>query len=70
MEAREVNRRIERLGGVVARQKASHRIYKARYGSNGTIQAVVAQHSGDMPLGTLRSIEKAMEPAFGNGLLL
>ena len=30
--------------------------------------SVVPQHSGDIPIGTLRSIERAMEPVFGEGV--
>ncbi|MEI6623681.1 MAG: hypothetical protein WCP28_17455 [Actinomycetes bacterium] len=55
-------------------RRGSHRKYKATYrrddGSIGTVQAIVAQHGGDMPLGTLRAIERALEPAFGRGRLL
>ncbi len=69
-----MNRRLERLGAVKASQRGSHRKYKASYkrldGSAWTVQTIVAQHRGDMPLGTLRSIEESMEPAFGKGWLL
>ena len=55
-------------------QRGSHRKYKATYlradETLGTVQAIVAQHGGDMPVGTLRAIERALEPAFGHGWLL
>lgn len=73
MRAREVNRRIERLGGRMARQVGSHRRYVVtRTTADGrTISCVttVAQHPGDIPKGTLHAIEKDLEPAFGKGWL-
>lgn len=73
MEAREVNRRIERLGGVMARQVGSHRRYVVTYtgaaGEQATVTTTVAQHAGDIPAGTLRAIERDLEPAFGKGWL-
>jgi predicted RNA binding protein YcfA (HicA-like mRNA interferase family) len=73
MRAREVNRRIERLGGFSVRQVGSHRRYVAEYvrsdGSAGRCSTTVAQHARDMPAGTLRQIEKDLEPAFGKGWL-
>ncbi len=74
VRANDVNRRLERLGAIKVSQRGSHRKYKASYkrvdGSTGTVQTIVAQHRGDMPQGTLRSIEESMEPAFGKGWLL
>lgn len=73
MRAREVNRRIERLGGLMARQVGSHRRYVVTYkhaaGSEATVATTVPQHQGDIPLGTLRAIERDLEPAFGRGWL-
>lgn len=73
MRAREINRRIERLGGVMARQVGSHRRYVVTYtdaaGGQMTVATTVAQHSGDIPAGTLRAIERDLEPAFGRGWL-
>jgi predicted RNA binding protein YcfA (HicA-like mRNA interferase family) len=73
VRAREVNRRIERLGGVVARQAGSHRRYLVRYadaaGKPTTVATTVPQHAGDIPSGTLRAIERDLEPAFGKGWL-
>jgi predicted RNA binding protein YcfA (HicA-like mRNA interferase family) len=69
VRARDVNRRIERLGGEKTRQTGSHRRYRAiRDGI--TAFTTVQQHAGDMPLGTLHSIEKDLEPVFGKGWLL
>lgn len=64
MKAREVNRAIERRGGYVLRQVGSHRRYEARKGDM-VCKTTVAQHAGDIPAGTLRKIEKDMEPVFG-----
>ncbi|MEV0214387.1 type II toxin-antitoxin system HicA family toxin [Micromonospora sp. NPDC050695] len=72
MRAREVNQRIEKLGGKETRQRGSHRRYEASTTRNGetvTARTTVAQHTGDIPNGTLRAIEKDMEPVFGEGWL-
>nr|MDT0660804.1 type II toxin-antitoxin system HicA family toxin [Micromonospora sp. DSM 115978] len=72
MRAREVNRRIERLGGKQVRQRGSHRMFEATSTVDGetvTVRTVVAQHAGDIPAGTLRAIERDMEPVFGKGWL-
>ncbi len=73
MRARDVNRRIESLGGVLARTVGSHRRYQATYqtadGTTATCSTTVAQHPGDIPAGTLRAIERQMAPAFGKGWL-
>ncbi len=68
-----MNRRIERLGGHMIRQRGSHRRYEATRllpdGSTVASQTTVPQHAGDIPNGTLRAIEKDMAPAFGEGWL-
>ena len=73
MKAREVNRRIQRLGGIAVRQVGSHRRYVVSYtneaGQEMTLATTVAQHGGDIPAGTLRAIERDLEPAFGKGWL-
>lgn len=68
MRAREVNRAIERRGGYTVRQVGSHRRYEAVTGDIKR-QATVAQHPGGIPTGTLRKIEKDLEPVFGKGRL-
>ncbi|WP_322749830.1 MULTISPECIES: type II toxin-antitoxin system HicA family toxin [unclassified Frankia] len=69
MRAREVNRAIERAGGVFVRQVGSHRRYRATYlGTDGhaaRAETAVPQHPGDIPTGTLARIEADMAPAFG-----
>jgi len=69
VRAREVNRRIERLGGKMARQVGSHRRYVATYtdaaGREATVATTVPQHAGDIPAGTLRATERDLEPALG-----
>jgi predicted RNA binding protein YcfA (HicA-like mRNA interferase family) len=73
VRAREVNRRIERLGGLMARQVGSHRRYVITYtdagGSEAKAATTVPQHQGDIPRGTLRAIQRDLEPAFGRGWL-
>lgn len=73
MRAREVIREIERRGGQFTRQVGSHRRYTAAAkGANGatvTAHATVPMHNGDIPTGTLASIEKQLEPVFGKGWL-
>ncbi|MDQ3475027.1 MAG: type II toxin-antitoxin system HicA family toxin [Actinomycetota bacterium] len=69
VRAREVNVEIERLGGVILRQVGSHRRYAEDYalpdGTTGRAVTIVAQHPGDIPTGTLRKIERDLEPALG-----
>jgi predicted RNA binding protein YcfA (HicA-like mRNA interferase family) len=69
MRAREVNRRIERLGGVMIRQVGSHRRYAVVFtddsGAEARAVTTVPQHPGDFPAGTLRAIEQDLEAALG-----
>ncbi|MDH6180406.1 putative RNA binding protein YcfA (HicA-like mRNA interferase family) [Microbacteriaceae bacterium SG_E_30_P1] len=68
MNARDVNRRIEERGGVVLRQKGSHRFYRVEV--DGAIaHTTVPQHAGDIPKGLLAKIQRDMEPALGKGWL-
>lgn len=69
-----MNRRIERLGGVMCRQTGSHRRYKVGYtdhvtGAEAVAFTTVPQHPGDIPVGTLRAIERDLEITFGKGWL-
>ena len=68
-----MNRRIERLGGMMARQAGSHRRYVIIYtdaaGAAAKVATTVPQHPGDIPAGTLRAIERDLEPALGKGWL-
>ena len=72
VKAREVNRRIERLGGLMARQVGSHRRYVVTYadadGSEAKVATTVPQHQGDIPRGTLRAIERDLEPRVRKGM--
>jgi predicted RNA binding protein YcfA (HicA-like mRNA interferase family) len=67
VKAREVNRRIERLGGRVVRQTGSHRRYVVTFidpaGREAKAFTSVAQHAGEIPSGTLRAIERDLEIA-------
>jgi predicted RNA binding protein YcfA (HicA-like mRNA interferase family) len=69
VRAREVNRAIERAGGVFVRQVGSHRRYRATYtdsdGREARAETAVPQHPGDIPTGTLARIEADLAPAFG-----
>ena len=68
-----MNRRIERLGGMMARQAGSHRRYVMTYtdaaGAAAKVATTVPQHPGDIPAGTLHAIERDLEPALGKGWL-
>ena len=73
VKAREVNRRIERLGGVIVRQVGSHRRYVVAFTdaneAEAKVSTTVPQHAGDIPAGTLRAIERDLEAALGKGWL-
>jgi predicted RNA binding protein YcfA (HicA-like mRNA interferase family) len=69
-----VNRRIEAYGGVLLRQVGSHRRYVVRVaaGAGGpdiVLYTTVPQHGDDIPIGTLRAIERDLAPALGIGWL-
>jgi len=64
VKAREVNARIERAGGQQVAQRGSHRKYLAVV-AGVTARTTVLQHTGDIPIGTLRAIERDLEPVFG-----
>ncbi len=64
MTPREVTRIIERNGGVLLRQRGSHRQYEAR-----ATRADGTEVTGDIRPGTLHAIERDLEPAFGKGWL-
>ncbi len=53
----------------MVRQVGSHRRYTITYvdsnGRSAMASTTVAQHPGDVPTGTLRAIERDLEPAFG-----
>jgi predicted RNA binding protein YcfA (HicA-like mRNA interferase family) len=68
VRAREVNRRIERLGGVHVRTVGSHRRYQVSHDGR-TASTAVPQHPGDIPTGTLGKIEKDLAPVLGKGWL-
>jgi predicted RNA binding protein YcfA (HicA-like mRNA interferase family) len=65
MRATEVNRRIEGLGGEHRGTRGSHRRYVVRYGDGRTVRTYVPIHPGDLPKGTVRKIERDLEPALG-----
>ena len=63
--AREVLQRIKAKGGVIVRQRGWHvRV------QTGRCFATVPDHGArDVPPGTLRSIERQLEPCLGKGWL-
>lgn len=56
---------IERSGGALVRQRGSHRLYRVVAADGTTAQTVVPQHGGDIPVGTLRAIERDLVPVLG-----
>ena len=54
MSSKEVEKKLKKAGGEVVRQTGSHRQYKMPNGKLVTVQ----QKKKDIPLGTLKSIEK------------
>ena len=69
MKAREVNKRIESLGGIVTRRRGSHRRYTVTAPDGTDYHTTVPQHSGDVPAGTLAAIARDLAPALGKGWL-
>ena len=68
MKAREVNRKIEVRGGLILRQRGSHRFYRVEV-DGAVAHTTVPQHPGDIPIGLLRKIERDLEPVLGKGWL-
>jgi predicted RNA binding protein YcfA (HicA-like mRNA interferase family) len=68
VKAREVNARIQRAGGQQVGQRGSHRKYSVVV-DGVTARTTVPQHTGDIPAGTLRAIERDLEPVLGKGWL-
>ena len=65
MTPRELRRILESLGVEEVRQVGSHLTVRI-----GAYQTVIPVHHGqDIATGTLRSIERALEPALGKGWL-
>jgi predicted RNA binding protein YcfA (HicA-like mRNA interferase family) len=60
-----VEKVLRRNGATMIRQKGSHRVW-----SIGACTTVVPAHPGeDVKPGTLRAIERSMEPCLGKGWL-
>lgn len=65
MTGREVLRVLRRLGCEEVRQRGSHVRVRCR-----TCQTTVPVHAGrDLPPGTLKAIERDLEPCLGKGWL-
>ena len=69
MRAREVNARIESKGGIALRQRGSHRLYSVTANGITAITTVPQHGTQDIPTGTLRAIERDLEPVLGKGWL-
>jgi len=68
VRAREVERRIERLGGEHVRTVGSHKRYRVTSG-NVTASTAIPQHPGDIPTGTLAKIQRDLAPVLGKDWL-
>src|SRR5207237_4953955 len=65
MTGREILRRLRRLGCEIVRQRGSHVRVRC-----GACQTTVPAHRGqDLPPGTLRSIERDLEPLSREGMV-
>ncbi len=62
--AQEVAKVLRKRGAEMVRMKGSHAVWRYQ-----NCQTVVPMHRGDMPTGTVRAIERDMEPALGRGWL-
>ena len=67
VKVRELNRRIEALGGVMTRQRGSHRRYEVVSAEGVRAFTVVPQHAGEVPVGTLAAIDRDLAPVLGKG---
>jgi predicted RNA binding protein YcfA (HicA-like mRNA interferase family) len=65
VKTRELRRLLAELGCVEVRQSGSHLIVRC----NGGCQTVIPIHAGDISPGTLRNIERMLEPCLGKGWL-
>jgi predicted RNA binding protein YcfA (HicA-like mRNA interferase family) len=63
MKAADILRRIKDVGGAVVRQRGSHVRVTCRCGKN--FSTVPDQGSHDVPIGTLRAVERDLAPCFG-----
>jgi Predicted periplasmic or secreted lipoprotein len=64
VKTRELRRLLRALGCDEVRQTGSHLIVRCK-----TCQTVVPIHTGDIPNGTLRNIERKLAPCLGEGWL-
>ncbi len=60
MRARDIRRILARHECVEVRQRGSHLVVRC-----GACQTVIPLNGGDIPIGTLRSIERDLEPCLG-----
>ena len=60
MTARALVRKLREHGCQSVRQRGSHQIWRC-----GNCQTVIPMHTGDLTPGTLKSIERDLEPCLG-----
>lgn len=65
MTARDLAKRLKRLGVEYREARGSHRLYRI-----AGCTTVVPMHRGDIPKGTLRKIERDLEPCLGKKWLM
>ncbi|MBX9472735.1 type II toxin-antitoxin system HicA family toxin [Microcella sp.] len=68
MKARVIEKKIRAAGGVLVRQRGSHRLFVV-HADGKTARTTLPYHGGDVPKGTVRAIERDLEPVLGKGWL-
>ena len=69
VRAIEIIKAIHSSGGEFVHQRGSHQQWKIE-ADGKTFRTTVPMHSGDVPLGTAKQIEKSFEEVLGKGWLL
>lgn len=69
MKARDVVRRLKKLGAKLVRQRGSHAMFTCQKGRSHCA-SIVPMHAGDVATGTLHAIQADFAPCFGKGWLL
>lgn len=69
MRATEITTTLAKAGATMIRQRGSHQRWRVT-DRGVTSYTTVPMHRGDVPLGTVRQIEKDMERSLGKGWLL
>jgi predicted RNA binding protein YcfA (HicA-like mRNA interferase family) len=64
MKAKEIAEKLEALGATYREARGSHRLYRI-----GGCTTTLSMQRGEIPRGTLRAIERQMEPCLGKNWL-